>query len=659
MILSGDPRENWFSVFAPDGKTLATGGAAGVLKLWDLASGNLRSASPPSREPLRCAAFAPDGQTVAIGRLSGTMTVWDARSAKPLKSVKEHSGAIRSVSFSPDGKRLVTSGQDRSLTVWETATWTPVRSLVEQPQPILSSAISPDGKLLALALGDPARTGTEGGVRLFEFDTLTERGSLPGFSGVMWTVAFSPDGQTLAVGTGPTVWLWDPATRRIRATLKVSHNVRILAFAPDGKTLVTVGALTNRATRQVEGAGQLFDVASLQPRAMVGSHGQQIVGMSVSPDGRLLSTVSNSAPEVRLWDISKVPPPAVPVVASAPAPRRNANPVAPAAPGPGRRAQLPPAGLPVAGSPPLRFRSMLAGHEGDVWFSVFAPDGQTLATGGNDQIVRLWNPQTGTQRATLAAPRELRAAAYFPDGKRLATGCANGVVQIWDVPQTKAIATLKKNPRMIRALAVAPDGKTLAVSSNAQTLVLYDTMTWAELGSLPAQEEPILGLAFSPDGKTLAMSTGHTPQGGVGSVKLLDPTSLEARTVFPVRYDVRSVAFSPDGKLLATTSLVAPDPVQLWDLSTVMPIRALKPAGFVRKLAYAPDGATLAVGQTDGIISLFDPATGHLLASSRGHAGTIFGMGISPDAKLLATASSDATVKLWDLPATAGAIGRP
>jgi WD40 repeat protein len=297
---------------------------------------------------------------------------------------------------------------------------------------------------------------------------------------------------------------------------------------------------------------------------------------------------------------------------------------------------------------------MLAGHEGDVWFSVFAPDGQTVATGGNDLILRLWDPQTGTQRATLAAPRELRAAAYFPDGKRLATGCANGVVQIWDVPQTRPIVTLKNNPRMIRALAVAPDGKTLAVSSNAQTLILYDTMTWAELRSLPAQEEPILGLAFSPDGKSLAMSTGHTPQGGVGSVKLLDPTSLEAQTVLPLRYDVRSVAFSPDGKLLATTSLVAPDPVQVWDLSTAMPVRALKPARFVWKLDYAPDGATLAVGQTDGIISLFDPATGRLLASSQGHAAVIFGLDFSPDGKLLATASADATVKLWDVPATTG-----
>jgi WD40 repeat protein len=295
---------------------------------------------------------------------------------------------------------------------------------------------------------------------------------------------------------------------------------------------------------------------------------------------------------------------------------------------------------------------MLAGHEGDVWFSVFAPDGQTLATGGNDLILRLWNPQTGTQRATLAAPRELRAAVYFPGGKRLATGCSNGVVQVWDVPQSRPIATLKKNARMIRSLAVARDGKTLAVSSNEKTLTVYDTTTWTELRSLPAQEETILGLAYSPDGKTLAMSTGHTPQGGVGSVKLLDATSLKEQAVLPLRYDVWAVAFSPDGKLLATTSQAAPEPVQLWDLSTALALRAMKPVGAARTLAYAPDGTTLAVGQIDGTISLFAAATGHRLASSQGHEWAIFGIDISPDGRLLATASGDATVKIWDLSST-------
>ena len=127
VSLDADPKGVWFAVFAPDGLTLASGGDGGILKLWDVASRQQRSASEVSNDLFRCAAFSPDGKTLATGRLSGALTLWDASSGKPLKNLKEHSSWIYSVGFSPDGTLLVTSGQDRKVAVWETATWRVVR----------------------------------------------------------------------------------------------------------------------------------------------------------------------------------------------------------------------------------------------------------------------------------------------------------------------------------------------------------------------------------------------------------------------------------------------------------------------------------------------------------------------------------------------------
>jgi WD40 repeat protein len=640
VTLDADPKGNWFVAFAPDGKTVATGGQDGILKLWDVPSGQQRRAGTASREPFRCAAFAPDGQTMVTGGSSGTLTVWDTKVARPLKSARNHSASIRTVGFTPDGKRVVASGQDRRLTVWDTATWRVVRSLPEQPQPILGSAISPDGKLLAIALGDPKDAESDGGVRLYDLDTLAERGELVGLAGGVWSVAFSPDGQTLATGRGRFLGLWDPITRHMRATTRVLPNIRVVAFAADGKTLVAVGSLPGLPQGQGEGAGQLLDVATLQPRATVPSHGRLIVGASFSPDGRLLGTASDSAPEVRLWDISRLPLPIVPAVADAPVQ------------GPAMIGQLPAGGPAVAGSPPLPLRLTITTHMDDVWVAVFAPDGQTLATGGNDRIVRFCDAQTGNERQVWKSPGALRAAAYSPDGKWLAIGCANGIVQVWDVSQNRAIANLKKRPQSVRALAFAPDGKTLAVSGDDKTLVLHDTRTWDAIRSLAAQEEdPVLGVAYAPDGKTLALCTGRIPYGGAGSARLVDAASLEERMVLAVRHDVWEAAFSPDGKLLATIGHSPPDPVGLWDLATGTALSALKPALGGRRVVFTPDGRAVAVGQYDGTIVLFDPSTGRVLAASRGHTETIFGLAISPNGRLLATASGDATVKLWDVPA--------
>jgi WD40 repeat protein len=306
--LLADGRGIWFAVFARDGKTLATGGQDGVLRLWSGDWQSPRITSERARQSFRCGAIAPDGKTVATGLGDGTVILWDAASGKLLKRLQEHPGVIRSVMFSADGRRLIAGGEDRTLTVWETSQWKMVRSLQELPQSVLSVAAGPDAGLLAVAHGDPSSMRAPGGVRFYELDTLAERGELPELKSTIWSVAFSPDGRTLATGTAQVLQLWDPMTRRRKALVPVPHQIRVVAFSPDGKIVLTAGALPKGPAGSREGVAQLVNVETLEPRALVRGHRGLIVSAAFSPDGRHLATASLTDPEVLVWETAKLSP---------------------------------------------------------------------------------------------------------------------------------------------------------------------------------------------------------------------------------------------------------------------------------------------------------------------------------------------------------------
>src|SRR5262249_36109031 len=122
VSLAADPTGSWIAIIAPDGKTLATAGDRGILKLWDLDSKRERRISPASTARFTAAAFSPDGKTLVAGRNSGELVVWAVSSTRMLRSVKEHSATVRALTFTPDGKHLVSSGQDGKLLVWDVVT---------------------------------------------------------------------------------------------------------------------------------------------------------------------------------------------------------------------------------------------------------------------------------------------------------------------------------------------------------------------------------------------------------------------------------------------------------------------------------------------------------------------------------------------------------
>jgi WD40 repeat protein len=290
-------------------------------------------------------------------------------------------------------------------------------------------------------------------------------------------------------------------------------------------------------------------------------------------------------------------------------------------------------------------------HAGWAIMPAWSPDGKVLASGGNDNLVRLWDPATGKQVRQLAGHAGwVNGVAWTPDGKTLVTGSEDSTVRLWDPATGKELRQLAGHQEGVRALALSPDGKTAASESTDRTLRLWDLATGTELYKLAGHrsEGGTSNVAFSADGKLLA----SVAEGG--GIVLWDPaTGQEVRRIPDPDPDHSSLAFSPDGKLLAGACLDGT--VRLWDPARAEEVRTLQGhTDMVTSVRFSPDGKTLLSAGSDHTLKLWDPVKGKLLRTLPGHTAAVSEVAFTADGKAIASASWDRTLRLWD-----AATGKP
>ena len=227
------------AAFSPDGKTLAAGNRGGVI-LWDVSTGQelLLLTVIPGRANVGflSVAFSPDGKTLASGDGDGCIRLWDVATGKRLRKMERHRQWVEAVAFSPDGKTLASGGFDHAVRLWDSATGEELCPGEGHQHRVVGFAFAPDGKTLA-------SYGHDATVRLWDAATGKELRQLPGHPGVAtFCLAYSPDGATLATGEGSNMLLLrEVATGKEIRQFKANYSLNYVAFAPDGKTLVTGG----------------------------------------------------------------------------------------------------------------------------------------------------------------------------------------------------------------------------------------------------------------------------------------------------------------------------------------------------------------------------------------------------------------------------------
>jgi WD40 repeat protein len=435
-----------------------------------------------------------------------------------------------------------------------------------------SVAFSPDGKTIATGSWDNT-------VKLWNLEG-KEIKTLKGHSASVFSVAFSPDGKTIATGSGEnTVKLWNLEGKEIKTLKGHSASVRSVAFSPDGKTIAT-GSWDNTV--------KLWNLEGKEIKTLKG-HSASVRSVAFSPDGQTIASGSGDN-TVKLWNLE------------------------------GQELQT------------------LKGHSSLVLSVAFSPSGKIIASGSGDNTVKLWNLE-GQELQTLKGHSSLvLSVAFSPDGQTIASGSWDNTVKLWNLEGTE-IQSLKRHSQGVFSVTFSPDGKTIASGSWDNTVKLWN-LEGKEIQTLKGHSDRVIGVAFSPDGKTIATGSWDN------TVKLWNLEGKEIQTLKGHSDSVISVAFSPDGKTIATGS--DDTTIKLWNLEG-KEIQILKEhSASVSSVAFSPDGKTVATGSWDNTVKLWN-LEGKEIQTLKGHSANVFSVAFSPDGKTIATGSGDNTVKLWNL----------
>jgi WD40 repeat protein len=596
-----------------------------------------------------CVAYSPNGKILASGGADNQIRLFDASTGKEIRRLKGHQPKDYDPPFNP-----------RS----------PFDALVNAVAAgnVTSLAFAPDNKLLASA-------GWDDMVRLWDVDTGTEVRKIVAHKAMVATVVFSPNGKFLASrgGIDGIVRLWDPRTgneiRHFEGLTKVNpwhfNREAGLVFSPDSKTLAAGDAKVIR----------FWDVASGKARDSWPAH-LACVSLAYSKKGDLLASGGIDGKDknsIRLWDVSKA---------------REL-----------RRCKLPKDEPPIhlAFSPKAdRLAAVVEEYDllvfdvatGNVvhrlshyWPSrvAFAPNGKTLAS-ARGQTVRLWDQATGKERFQEFKGHQagVVAVAFSPNGKLVASGGDH--IRLWEAATGKPIRLIQVKGG-VAALAFDPKGGKLASAGRDPVVHVWDVDSGKEIATLKGLKHMLCGLAFSPNGKMVAagdvQSTIHIWDAAQGTT--LHKIDMESMT------EALSLAFSPDNRTLACAgawndSSFLPGTINIqgikttrkvgyyvlhWDVRTGKEVRRF--GGLtdkIKSLAFSPKGKILAAASRDGKVCLWDADTGKERLYIVAHPGAVDAefttspfLVFSPDGKLLASASTDKTIRFWEVD-TAREYGR-
>ena len=276
-------------------------------------------------------------------------------------------------------------------------------------------------------------------------------------------------------------------------------------------------------------------------------------------------------------------------------------------------------------------------HQGIARSSI-SPDGQLIASVGEEGILTLWNWQGQKQAQWNTRQGRIMNLSFSPDGQKLATAGGDSTVHLWNL-QGQQLALFQGHTDMVKGLSFSPDGQLVATSGRDKTIRLWN-LQGQPLALFTGHQKDVWSVAFSPNGQIIASAADDD------TFRLWNLQGKELRQFRANQGELHTIQFSPDGQRLATAG--KDGRVRLWNLQG-QPLAVLQGhQGRVWRLAFSSDGRQLASASADGTIRLWT-VSGHPLVVWPGHQGPVRHVSFSPDDQRLVSSGDDGSIRLWNL----------